>query len=119
MNIVYKHGGRVVYKNGGRIVYKHGGHIVRRTWISWKQYNAVNIIPELRDLSYESRLIECDLTILETRRLRGDKIEMQKIVNDYEDIDRNMFFKLEKAVEPEDTDQVVWILESTLSHRRL
>ena len=30
---------------------------------------------------------------LETRRLRGDQIEMFKIVNGYEDVDRNMFFK--------------------------
>ena len=49
------------------------------------------MIPELRDLSYESRL-QCGLTILETRRLRGDQIEVFKIVNGYEDVDRNMFF---------------------------
>ena len=29
------------------------------------------MIPELRDLSYEERLKECGLTILETRRLRN------------------------------------------------
>ena len=28
-----------------------------------------------------------------TRRLRGDQIEVFKIVNGYEDVDRNMFFK--------------------------
>ena len=37
------------------------------------------MIPELRDLSYESRLLQCDLTTLETRRLRGDQIEVFKI----------------------------------------
>ena len=31
---------------------------------------------------------------LETRRLRGDQIEVFKIMNGYEDVDRNMFFKL-------------------------
>ena len=53
----------------------------------------------------------CYLTILETRRLRGEQVEVFKIVNGFEDIDRNMFFKLKKAVEPEDTKQhyrVVW-----------
>ena len=36
------------------------------------------MIPELRDLSYESRLLQCGLTALETRRLRGDQIEVFK-----------------------------------------
>ena len=34
---------------------------------------------------------------LETRRLRGDQIEVFKMVNGYEDVDRNMFFKLKKG----------------------
>ena len=54
------------------------------------------IIPELRDLSYESPLLECSLTTLETWRLRGDQIEVFKIANGYEDVDRNMFFKLKR-----------------------
>ena len=49
------------------------------------------MIPALRDLSYEERLKQCGLTILETRRLR-DQIEVFKILNGYENIDRNMFF---------------------------
>ena len=32
-----------------------------------------------------------------TRRLRGDQIEIFKIVNGYEDVDRNMFFKLKEG----------------------
>ena len=55
------------------------------------------MIPEFRDLSYESCLLQCGLTILETRRLRGDQIEVFKIVNCYEDVDRNMFFKLKEG----------------------
>ena len=58
---------------------------------------ATKIIPELRDLSYENRLLQCGLTTLETRRLRGDQIEVFKIVNGYEDDDRNMFFKLKEG----------------------
>ena len=60
------------------------------------QRRATKIIPELRDLSYEERLMECGLTTLETRRLRGDQIEVFKILNGYENIDRNMFFRLKK-----------------------
>ena len=55
------------------------------------------MIPELRDLSYESRLLQFGLTTLETRRLRGDQIEVFKIVNGYEDVDRNIFFKLKES----------------------
>ena len=61
------------------------------------QRRATKIIPELRDLSYESRLLQCSLTTLETRRLRGDQIEVFRIVNGYEDIDRNMFYQLKES----------------------
>ena len=60
------------------------------------QRRATKMIPELRDLSYEECLKECGLTTLETRRLRGDQIEFFKILNGYENIDRNMFFSLKK-----------------------
>ena len=50
-----------------------------------------------KSLSYESRLLQCGLTTLETRRLREDQIEVFKIVNGYEDVDRNMFFKLKEG----------------------
>ena len=60
------------------------------------QRRATKIIPELRDLSYEEHLTECGLTTLETRRLRGDQIDVFKILNGYENIDRNMLFSLKK-----------------------
>ena len=53
---------------------------------------ATNLIPELRDLTYEERLKECGLTTLETRRIRGDQIEVFKILNGYVNIDSNIFF---------------------------
>ena len=59
---------------------------------------ASKIIPELRYLNYEERLTECGLTTLETRRLRGDQIDFFKILNGYRNIDRNMFFSLNKDV---------------------
>ena len=49
------------------------------------------MIPELRDLSCEARLKECGVTNL---RLRGDQIEVFKIWNGYENIDKNIVFSL-------------------------
>ena len=54
-------------------------------------------IPGLRDLRYEERLKECGLTTLETRRLRGDQIEVFKILNDYENVDSNIFFEIKES----------------------
>ena len=65
---------------------------------AWRPYRKKDIDKlELRDLSYESRLLQCGLTTLETRRLRGDQIEMFRIVNGFEDVDRNMFFKFKEG----------------------
>ena len=55
------------------------------------QRRATKMIPELRDLNYESRLLQCGLTTLETRRLRGDQIEVFKIKNGYEYVDMNNY----------------------------
>ena len=49
------------------------------------------MLQKLRNISYEMRLKECGLTPLETRRLR-DQIEVFKILNGYENIDRNILF---------------------------
>ena len=57
------------------------------------QRRATKLIPGLRDLTYEERLNECGLTTLETRRLRGDQLEVFKILNGYENIDSNLFFR--------------------------
>ena len=61
---------------------------------AWKPY--CNMIPKLRDISYEMRLKECGLTTQETRRLRGNQIEVFKTLNGYENIDRNICFSVKE-----------------------
>ena len=103
-NITYK-GKKLIIPLYKAIVRPHLEYCIQ-TWRPYRkkdidtleriQRRATEMIPELRDLSYEERLKECGLTTLETRRLRGDQIEVFKILNGYENIDRNMFFSLKK-----------------------
>ena len=57
------------------------------------QRRATKLIPELRILSYEDRVQQCKFTTLETRRVRGDQIEVFKITYGIEGLDSGMLFK--------------------------
>lgn len=50
------------------------------------QRRATKLAPELRNLDYQQRLLRLNLTNLETRRLRGDFIQMYKLINNVESI---------------------------------
>ena len=65
------------------------------------QRRATKIIPKPWNISYEVRQQECGLTTLETRRLRGDQIEVFKILNGY---DRNICSRLRKREVLEDME---------------
>ena len=54
---------------------------------------AIKMKQKLRNISYEMCLKECGLTTLETRRLRGNQIEVFKILNGY---DRNILFSVKE-----------------------
>ena len=47
-------------------------------------------------LTTRPRLPPCDLGTLATKRLRGNQIDVSKILNGNENIYRNMFFSLKK-----------------------
>ena len=58
------------------------------------QRRAIRLISEISQLSYEERLQQCRLTTLETRRIRGDQIEVFKIMHGYEELNKDMFFRI-------------------------
>ena len=58
------------------------------------QARATKLIPSLRRLSYEDRLRALDLFPLETRRLRGQLIEVFKILNGFDNVDYSKMFSL-------------------------
>ena len=60
------------------------------------QRRATKIIQKLRNISYEMSQNECGLTTLETSRLRGDQTGVFKILNGYENIDRNVLFSVKE-----------------------
>ena len=54
------------------------------------------MIPKPRVISYEMHLTECGLTTQETTKLRGNQIEVFKILNGYDNIDRNIYFSVKE-----------------------
>lgn len=62
------------------------------------QRRATKMIPNLRNMPYEDRLRMLRLPSLESRRLRGEMIEVFKIVKGYENVDSRQFFKFSDVV---------------------
>ena len=60
-------------------------------------------MPVICELSYEQRLQQLELTTLEVRRIRGDLIEVYKIINNLSNIDPRLLFKFTSEVNPHDT----------------
>ena len=67
------------------------------------QRRATKIVPALQDKPYEERLKILNLPTLEHRRKRGDMIEVFKIMNKFENVERSQFFTLVSEVHPHDT----------------
>ena len=59
------------------------------------QRRALRMIDGYEHLSYNERLTRCNLMSLEMRRLRGDLIEVHKIMNGVVDIDYRKLFTLD------------------------
>ena len=58
------------------------------------QRRALNLVEEFRSASYEEKLRRANLTSLETRRMRGDLIEVYKMIHGFTNVNINEFFTL-------------------------
>ena len=56
------------------------------------------LVPGFEDMSSDARLKKLKLPTLQQRRLRGDLIEVYKILNGHEGTDYRTFFKLRKNI---------------------
>jgi ribonuclease P/MRP protein subunit RPP40 len=61
------------------------------------QRRATKLVVGTKGMSYEERLKFLDMTTLETRRVRGDLIEVLKILKGMEDVKKEQFFTKEKG----------------------
>jgi ribonuclease P/MRP protein subunit RPP40 len=61
------------------------------------QRRATKLVVGMREKSYEERLKFLDMTTLETRRVRGDLIEVFKIMKGLEDVNEEKFFTMDKG----------------------
>ena len=62
------------------------------------QARATKLIPSIRHKSYPERLEELDLFSLESRRLRGQLIEVFKILRGFDNVDYRNLFELSEGV---------------------
>ncbi len=61
------------------------------------QLKIIKIIPRLRNKSYEERLKELNLFSLSKQRLRSDLIEVYKIFKEFDNINVNDYFTVDRS----------------------
>ena len=74
-----------------------------KSWCPWQvqdknilekvQRRAVMMVSNMRGKTYEERLLEANMTTLETRRHRGDLIQMYRIMSGKDDVSPNTWFQ--------------------------
>jgi hypothetical protein len=61
------------------------------------QRMATKLVVGMKGMGFEERLQFLDMTTLKTRRIRGDLIEMFKILKGIEDLKEKRFFTMDKG----------------------
>ena len=62
-------------------------------WSKWTMSACITKLSYVMKVDIEDRVQQCKLTTLETRRVRGDQIEVFKITHGIEGLDSGMLFK--------------------------
>jgi len=61
------------------------------------QRRATKLIEGIKDKSYSERLSHCGLISMEKRRVRGDLIQVFKMLKDRDRVDFNKFFEIQSS----------------------
>ena len=80
------------------------GVVIFHTSVHINQQKTTNLVTLIWYMTWLINMHYIPLHILETRRLRGNQIEVFKILNGYEGIDRMFFSQLRKGEGLEDMD---------------
>ena len=80
------------------------------------QRRATKLLPSLRELPYEERLRQLQLTTLAYRRLRGDLIQVYKVINEIHDIKPESLFQLAKQETGTNLKHTRLRLQPAISH---
>ena len=82
------------------------------------QGRATRLISEISQISYEERLQQCRLTTLETGRIRGDQIDVFKILHGYEGLNKYKFFRIKNDSRTRGHNQALVKCHSRLDIRK-
>jgi hypothetical protein len=82
------------------------------------QRRATKMVPGLKDMSYIDRLEALCLPTLKARRVRGDLIQVYKILNNIDELDTNKFFELNKIGITRNSEYKFFIKQSRTNLRK-
>ena len=82
------------------------------------QRRATKLLPETQGMTYEQRLRYLQLPSLKYRRLRGDMIQMFKIMNGIDDLDKQHFFESSKYDRTRNSGDKIFIQHSKTNTRK-
>ena len=102
-------------------MYRQGVHILEKdiAMIERVQRRATNLIEGFRDMSYSEHLSHTGLISMEKCRIRGDLIQVFKMLRSKNRVDFNNFFKFSHQIEQEDSNLQNSKTEITFGYKKV